>query len=528
MTVPTNASPPKELPTLRQKTTRGILWLAAQAMATRGATALQQLALGWLLLPADFGPIALTYTVTMFVNLVANPGIDTILVKRQRRFKQWATPAFWMGLTAGLAASALMLLLAPVAAKIYEQPELTGLISVLALAPAFQSLQIVPRAQLQLQMRFRAVALLGVLNNLLLASLTVSAAFVGMKSYSFVVPVPIVSAIVAATHWYLVRPHVRRRLELDRWKYLIGSSLTLLATQALFVFDNQADNISLGLARLPESAIGIYWFAFSVAVQSLRLISGSVMTVLFPGLSHLSLEPEKQTRAALRAMRLLVLVCVPFCLLQTVITAPAFRLLLPAKWTDAILPCQILTIGLMVNAACWPAASLMNAQGRFRLQLWFTFATSLLLAAMLAGALWYRRSVLSVAWTMTLWHCLYSPLFHTTAFGQRAPRWSYFRELAPPLVAGLVASVPSMLLQWYLPETWSGDLVSLAAGSLVFVIAYLLLIRAIVPASLDDLMQQVLPLWHRFRGAPPPSGNAESHVPEVVSAGTAADRSKSS
>ena len=50
-------------------------------------------------------------------------------------------------------------------------------------------------------------------------------------------------------------------------------------------------------------------------------------------------------------MRLLMLVGVPFCLLQVVMIEPAFRLaqLLP-KWNDAILPCQILTIGLMVNA----------------------------------------------------------------------------------------------------------------------------------------------------------------------------------
>ena len=140
-------------PTLRQRTTRGILWVAAQAFATRGSTALQQLALGWLLQPDDFGLIGLTYTVTMFVNLVANPGIDTILVQRRRRFKLWATPACWMGVAASIVAMMLLVVLAPIATRIYEKP-LTGLITVLAIAIPFQSLQIVTRAQLQMQMRF--------------------------------------------------------------------------------------------------------------------------------------------------------------------------------------------------------------------------------------------------------------------------------------------------------------------------------------------------------------------------------------
>jgi PST family polysaccharide transporter len=496
--------------------------VATQAIATRGATALQQLALGWLLMPDDFGLIGLTYTVTMFVNLVANPGIDTILVQRQRRFRLWATPACWMGLTASLAAMALMVALAPVAARIYEKPPLTGLITVLALALPFQSLQIVTRAQLQLQMRFRAVAMLGMLNNGLLAVLTVAAAYFGMGAYSFVAPVPIVSAIVAWANWQITRPPVRFRAEFDRWRFLIGSSLTLFGTQLLFVFENQADYMALGLARLSDAAIGIYVFAFSVAVQSLRLLSSSVMVVLFPSLSQLALDPAKQARATLRAMRLLTLVSVPFCLLQVVMTEPVFRLLLPPKWNDAILPCQVLTVGLMINAACWPAASLLKAQGRFRVQFWVTFAASLALAAVLAAALWYRRSILSVAFGMAIWHCLNSPIFHAAAFWKRVPRGSFMREFGPPLAGGLAAAAPTLWLQWYLPMTIVGDLMALFLGSLMFLSIYLLVVYWIVPASLADLGQQLLPLWHRFRGTPATAADVAAETSMIAAAEAAA------
>jgi O-antigen/teichoic acid export membrane protein len=71
------------------------MWIAAQAVATRGVMLVQQLALAWLLAKSDFGLIGLTYTVTAFVTLLATPGIDTILVKRLHRFQHWATPAFW-------------------------------------------------------------------------------------------------------------------------------------------------------------------------------------------------------------------------------------------------------------------------------------------------------------------------------------------------------------------------------------------------------------------------------------------------
>src|SRR3954471_8042125 len=101
---------------LRQRTVGGILWVAFQSLASRGILIIQQLVLAWLLAKSDFGLIGLAYTVTSFVTVLSNPGIDAVLVQRQRRFDLWATPAFWMGMSAGLIGMVVMILAAPVAA----------------------------------------------------------------------------------------------------------------------------------------------------------------------------------------------------------------------------------------------------------------------------------------------------------------------------------------------------------------------------------------------------------------------------
>jgi O-antigen/teichoic acid export membrane protein len=105
-------------PSLRLRTTRGVMWVAAQAGATRVVTLVQQIVLGWLLAKSDFGLIGLAYTVSSLVNLMANPGVDAVLVQRMRRYHLWATPAFWLGMTMGISGAAVMLALAPFAAWI--------------------------------------------------------------------------------------------------------------------------------------------------------------------------------------------------------------------------------------------------------------------------------------------------------------------------------------------------------------------------------------------------------------------------
>lgn len=485
-------------PSLRQKTTRGVMWVAGQAVLTRVIVLAQQLALAWLLAKGDFGLIGLAYTVTTIVNLMANPGIDAVLVQRMRHFNLWATPALWLGLTMGFAGMAAMFGLAPVAAWAYDEPRLIGLIAVLAFALPFQALQIVPKARLRTQMRFGSVVMLGLLNSLVTAVLTIGMAWLGMGAYSLVVPVPFAAAVTTLATWLMARPKIRGRIEFSRWKYLFGNSMVVGVTEVLHAFINQADYMALGLAGLSDETIGAYVFAYSIAIQPLRVISGNVPIVLFPGLSHLSGTPEKQTQAALRAMRLSMLVTVPVCLLQILLAEPLFRLFFPPKWADAVLPCQLLTIGLMVNAACWPANSLLLAQGRFRERMWLAVAGTAGFVALLAATILKFPTIVAVALAVMVFHVIYSPLFHWWTMRGYAPRGSFVRELGPPLGAGLAGFVPGVVLMQYMPQTRRGDAISLVMAGALFALVYLAMLFALVPKSVHDFWQQIAPLWQRI------------------------------
>jgi O-antigen/teichoic acid export membrane protein len=487
--------PPTDHPSLRQRTTHGVMWVVAQAVASRGITAIQQIALAWLLTENDFGLIGLTYTVSSFVRLMANPGIDIVLVQRLRHFRHWATPAFWFGLTMGIAGGILMLAIAPIVAWAYGRPQLIGLIGVLAIAAPIQTLQIAPKAQLQMQMRFRAIMLLGLLTSALTAAFTISAAYLGMCAYSFVIPVPIVAAIIATANWWLARPPIRLHPEFSRWKYLLGSSASVGGTGFLHTFSNQADYIALGLMGFSEAAIGTYVFAFNIALQPLQLLSSGVPIVLFPSLSHLTLEPEKQIRATLRAMRLLAMVIVPFCLLQILMAEPIFRLVFPPRWLDAVLPCQLLTLGLMFNATSWPSNSLMLAQGRFHEQFWITVIGMLGFLFILSCVMWLHPSIVSVAAGVAVWHCINSPYLHWAATRRYTTWGSYLAETCRPLLAGAVAAVACVILHKNLPETVGGNLIALIAGGLLFAAVYFALIFLLARDTLHDLGNQLAPLW---------------------------------
>jgi len=79
----------------------GTSWLLAQNVGTRAISFASQIVLAKLLVPGDFGAIGLALTVTTLASVVANFGVDDVLLQRQKSLRFWASAAFSYGRVAG-------------------------------------------------------------------------------------------------------------------------------------------------------------------------------------------------------------------------------------------------------------------------------------------------------------------------------------------------------------------------------------------------------------------------------------------
>jgi len=88
------------------------------------------------------------------------------------------------------------------------------------------------------------------------------------------------------------------------------------------------------------------------------------------------------------ASRILALVVLPPSFLQTAISGPVLHLLFGDKWTRAVPLLQILSIGLAFEVVPCVAGALLNAKGRFAMNLhWTLFAMPFFMASIIVGAL---------------------------------------------------------------------------------------------------------------------------------------------
>jgi PST family polysaccharide transporter len=122
------------------------------------ASLLGMVILARLLSPTDFGVIPMAWLVTGFAGIFHSFGTKAAVIQRRELPSAFLDSVFWLNVGFGLAIAVLIALLAPVIAVAMHEPQLTGVLWLLAPAFPILSLGFVHQALLERASRFRSVA----------------------------------------------------------------------------------------------------------------------------------------------------------------------------------------------------------------------------------------------------------------------------------------------------------------------------------------------------------------------------------
>jgi PST family polysaccharide transporter len=443
----------------------------------------------------------MAYTVTTFVDLIQQAGVNQVLIHRHTSYRTWLNPAFWMSMTTGLLASVVVLVCAPLAATVYGEPKLIGLLSVLAIAPPIRALSLIPTAKLQIDMRFGLLAKTMIATSLLQMVLAVSLAALGFGAYSVVLPVPLAEAVRMAVYWRQVRPQVRLNFQVNRWRYLISDTVYTLAAQFCYTMIGQGDYIILGLFY-SAGEMGLYYFAFNLSLQSLNIFTTNLAKVLFPTLSQLQGDRKRQTRAFIKAAELLTFVTVPGCLFQVALADDFIHALYKPDWYGAVPLLRVLSIALAFRAIGASVPGLMMAQGRFRFTMnWAVFSMGCFLTLVLIGAWW---SVYSAALAVLAYSIVIGPTGVYLAIRAGGGGWSDVRNIyAKPMFAAAISIASGWLISRAIPplplvEWWRMATIGLVGSGL-----YLAVMWFVARSQLQQLWRVATGLRARRAGHTP-------------------------
>ena len=398
---------------LSRVTLTGLIWFMGQTVIARLSGLISQLFLARLLIPEDFAVLALAVTATAIIGVLQDFGVEDILVQRSRRMAYWSTPALFVGLPLGLMSMAVVMILAPWAARLYHSPQVAPMLYIMSVNMPLVAIATVPVAALRHSMRFGFLAAYNSSELILVQVATVLLAYFGLGAFAFAIPGPLAAAVRVIVFWRASRPKFHR-LRRRQLRIMASQGGVLFASKLTHALVNQGDYFILGLVAT-KAELGAYYFSFRIAFQPVAALAGNFQAILFPALSKFSHQPELQRDLAIEASEILAYLIMPIGWMIAALAPHLFPLVFGHKWDAAIPLTQILSIALAFDAIAWVAGALLNTRGEFTR----AFQTAFFLApvffvAVGAGAL--AGSAYGAAWGVMVYYVIGGPVYYHVTF----------------------------------------------------------------------------------------------------------------
>jgi len=318
-----------------------------------------------LLMPRDFGLVAMVTTVTSFLLVFKDAGLSIATVQRERITHAQVSNLFWINVCVSLLSTSIVAASAPIIARFYHNPRLIGIPLLLSMTFLISGSTIQHQALLKRQMRFRALALIEVGSMAVGVLVGVAMALRGYRYWSLVG-----SSLSMETAGLVLTWSVSRwRPQLPARRSGIGPLLSFGAhrTAGDFILSLARGSDHLLIGRFYGSgAVGLYSRASALLIRPLEQFLSPINAVFIPALSRLQSQPKRYRSTFLRLYESIALVGFFFTGLFLALARPITLVLLGPKWEEA----AVIFGGFTIAALCVPLASgsawLFTSQGRGR------------------------------------------------------------------------------------------------------------------------------------------------------------------
>ncbi|WP_298932793.1 lipopolysaccharide biosynthesis protein [uncultured Ruegeria sp.] len=408
------------------------------------------LILSRLLKPADFGLSAMIGPVIAFLTLFKEMGLlQAVIQKRTLTYGQ-LNSLFWINLGVSLTLTVLLILLAPLIADFYKEPELTWLVRIMALNMVVTALGAQHFALLNRNMGFGRIAINA--STIAVFSLVVSIlwALVSPTPWALVAGTLAGGVLGALLVWAWVPWHPSRPSIAAGTADLLGFGAGVTGFKLANFLSRNLDSILIGRVW-GGSALGFYDRAYKLILFPLNRVAQPLSQVMVPVLSRMQDEPHRYTHAFFRVFGLMQLAILPGVAALTGMADTAVPFLLGAQWTESAPIFAALGIAALAQPLANPTGWLFVSQGRTTEMAWWGFASATVTCAAFVWGVQFGVREFAMAYAAVTMLKLF-PLWLLVTRKGPVGRDCILRRILPVFCAGLVCYVIILVTQASLPD----------------------------------------------------------------------------
>lgn len=377
---------PREADGLLEKTAGGAGWTIGWRATTRFLGFFSTLALARLLVPADFGLVALAMSFSRAIDVFADLGVQDALIRHSQPSRANYDTAFTINAVRGLVTATVIGAAARPFAIFFGDPRLQYVVLALSAAVVMDAMENVGVADFRRHFAFRREFQLSIFPRLAQVVTTVSLALLWRNYWALVAGI-LTQRVLQTTASYMMHPY-RPRLSLRGWHDIIGFSFWSWLISMSRMIKERGITITVG-GMLNPTLLGVYTVGAEIAVlPELELIL-PLCRVCFASFSAARRANADVAETFLRITASTLVIALPASIGISAVAAPVVALAFGTDWMMATPVVQVLAAACVFSVTGRVSWTLFSAFGLLRSLFWFGGVISVIQLLLLVPFIWH-------------------------------------------------------------------------------------------------------------------------------------------
>ena len=338
---------------LKHKIVSGFLWQGLDRIGTQGLQLVISVILARLLMPEDFGVLAVMSVFVVLCQVFVDSGFSTALIQKKDADELDCNSVFYINLVMAASIYGILFLVAPLVAKFYNKPEITLYLRILALILPLRSFALVQTALLNKKMLFYLNCRISWAAVVVSGTVGIIMAYKGCGVWALIVQQLISALATSLLQCFWVRWKPALIFNWVRAKALFRFGWKIFCSALLDSAYNELYTILIGkLFNL--KTLSFYQQGRAVPAQGMNLVNSTVISVMLPAFSALQNDREQMHALAQKSLKITAFLLIPFMGILLITAHPLVMILFTAKWE----PCVIFLQLSCIISLFWPLHAL--------------------------------------------------------------------------------------------------------------------------------------------------------------------------
>jgi O-antigen/teichoic acid export membrane protein len=391
---------------INKQMAKGALWMVLFKLVERSIGLISTVILARLLLPADFGLIAIATSIIAIIELLGAFNFDIALIQNSQADRSHYDTAWTFNVLYGVFSAGLLIALSWPAADFYHDFRLQPIISSLALSSMVGGFENIGVVAFRKNMRFDQEFKYLLAKKLISFVVTLTCAWF-LRSYWALIAGMLTGRTSGVAISYLAQSY-RPRICLVARRELFRFSRWLIFNNVLFFLVHRAPDFVIGKLTGP-AGLGIYSISYEISNLPTTELVAPINRAVFPGYSKIGGDLVALRKSFLDVTGMIAMLAVPAGIGLAAVANPLVAVMLGEKWTEAGSLIEILAFYGIIGALQTNIGSVFIAIGKPHLLTLTTFIyVAVLFPLMIIGT--FKFSVTGAAWAFLITALINMPI----------------------------------------------------------------------------------------------------------------------